>query len=94
MGQGVEVFQPFEITKGEMRLTSAEKVSDGDKRLSLNIESIKAKDFVSFTIDVDDTLVESQLGNIRVTGTEIKSASVSIDVKGNEILTALFDNIT
>lgn len=88
MGKGVEVFQPFEITRGEMKLTSAKTVSDGDKQLSLNIESIQAKDSVSFTIDVDDTLAESQLGNIRVTGNEITSALVSIDVKGIETLTA------
>jgi hypothetical protein len=91
MGKGVEVFQPFEVTKGQITLTSAEKVNDGDTPLSLNIKTIQAKDSVSFTIDVDDTLAESQLGNIRVTGTEVINASVTIDAKDNNTLTASFD---
>lgn len=91
-GKGVEVFQPFEVTKGQITLNSADKVNDGDTQLSLIIKNIEAKQTVSFTIDVDDTLIKSQLGNIRVTGTEITNASVSIVIKGNKILTASFDN--
>lgn len=91
-GKGVEVFQPFEVSKGQIRLASVENVNDGDTQLSLHIETMQANDYVSFTIDVDDTLVESELGNIRVTGTEITNAFVSIDVAGKNTLKAQFDN--
>lgn len=91
MGEGVEVFQPFEVNKGELALVSADKVQDGDKMLSLNIAQIAAKDSVSFTIDVDDTLTQSELGNIRVTDSEISNATVNM-VLNNDILTGTFDD--
>ncbi|PKF62016.1 aggregation factor core [Psychromonas sp. psych-6C06] len=90
-GQGVEVFQPFEVTEGELALTSSGKVKDGAKHLSLNVKSINAKQSVSFTIDVDDTLDRSELGNIRVSGNEITNAAVDINFDSEESATAVFN---
>tara|TARA_R110001606_G_scaffold25866_1_gene83846 strand:+ start:568 stop:1086 length:519 start_codon:yes stop_codon:yes gene_type:complete len=89
-GAGVDVFQPFEVRKGNMKLLSSDKVEDGDSMLSLSIESIQANDSVSFTIDVDDTLPQSELGNIRVSGSEITNASAEIIVQGNTPSVGMF----
>jgi hypothetical protein len=85
-GEGVEVFQPFEVTKGQISL-NATQINDGDKQLTLTIKTLKANDVAGFTIDVDDTLTRSELGNIRVTDTEIKGGSVSVNIKGHEVNT-------
>ncbi|MEH6452865.1 MAG: hypothetical protein V7782_07465 [Psychromonas sp.] len=89
-GEGVEVFQPFEVVEGNLTLISSADVKDGDTKLSLNIESIQAKGSVSFSIDVDDTLADSELGNIRVSDAEITNASVAINFKGEKPITATF----
>jgi len=91
-GAGVEVFQPFEVRKGNLQLASSQKVKDGDSTLSLIIESIAANDSVSFTIDVDDTLTQSELGNIRVSGSEIKNASINVNIEGQQASAATFNN--
>lgn len=91
-GAGVEVFQPFEVVKGNLKLISSTKVNDGDKKLSLNIESVASKNSVSFSIDVDDTLAQSELGNIRVSESEIANASVTINAKDKKPFTATFNS--
>lgn len=90
-GAGVEVFQPFEISAGDLKLVSAVDVKDGDTSLSINITSIQPGKSVSFTIDVDDTLPRSELGKIRVTGAEIKNAQVSLRLGDGETVVAAFD---
>lgn len=77
-GAGVEVFQPFEVRTGELTLASMNDIKDGDSTLSLRIASIEPSNSVSFTIDVDDTLKQSELGNIRVSGSEITDGSVTL----------------
>lgn len=77
-GAGVEVFQPFEVTQGAVTLLSSLRVNDGDKALSLGIEKLGSGESISFTIDVDDTLTNSELGNIRVSDAEIKGGTVQI----------------
>lgn len=91
-GQGVEVYQPFEVTKGSITLASTNTVKDGDKQLPLFIQSIQANETASFTIDVDDTLTNSELGNIRVTSSEIANGTASLTLKGSETIKATFDN--
>jgi len=91
-GAGVEVFQPFEVKKGNLKLVSASEVKDGDSTLSLSIQSIAANDSVSFTIDVDDTQTQSELGNIRVSGSEITNALIEITTKEQQTSVAMFDN--
>lgn len=75
-GAGVEVFQPFEVTTGKVELSV--DVKDGDSQLALNVSQLSPSESVSFTIDVDDTLTNSQLGNIQVTGSEIAGGVVTI----------------
>jgi hypothetical protein len=91
-GAGVEVFQPFEVRRGNLKLVSSTEVKDGDSTLSLSIENIAANDSVSFTIDVDDTLIQSELGNIRVSGSEITNASIEMNTKDQQASTASFNN--
>lgn len=77
-GAGVEVFQPFEITEGQMELIERDRVNDGDAELTLLLSNLLPQSRVGFTIDVDDTLAESDLGNIRVSGSEISGAVIRI----------------
>jgi hypothetical protein len=91
-GAGVEVFQPFEVREGDIKVTSPEGVKDGDSKLSISIASLPSGKSVSFTIDVDDTLPKSALGNIRVSGSEIKNGLVKISANGMDASTALFSN--
>lgn len=84
-GAGVEVFQPFEVTNGSITLSSNNNVDDGDSSLILNIKNLAIKNLASFTIDVDDTLPISELGKIRVAGSEIKNGLVKIQ-SGNKTL--------
>jgi len=57
-GAGVEVFQPFEKKNGDFALIETE-VKDGDQQLSIGMDLFQAGQSVSFTIDVDDTLPNS-----------------------------------
>ncbi len=77
-GAGVEVYQPFSVRSGNLELVSGTNVSDGDKTLTIMITDLKPTEVASFTIDVDDTLTQSELGNIRVSRSEIAGAKVSI----------------
>ena len=89
-GAGVEVFQPFEVRQGNMTLISANNVQDGDSSLSVRIDQIAAGATVSFTIDVDDTLPKGELGNIRVSGSEIQGGSVHVSNVADDLLVATF----
>ncbi|MCV2401270.1 hypothetical protein OFY17_00085 [Marinomonas sp. C2222] len=91
-GAGVEVFQPFEASNSNMQLTNGNKVNDGATGLSVKIATLKANDSVHFTIDVDDTLKRSELGNIRVSGSEIENATIEITAKDQTASKAAFDN--
>lgn len=84
-GAGVEVFQPFEPRSGNIELTSSGKVNDGDKRLSVLISDLKPGETASFTIDVDDTLTNSELGMIRVSRSEISGSGIQITVNGEMV---------
>lgn len=89
-GAGVEVFQPFEVREGGIALISTAGVQDGDAGLALSIDSLPPGASVSFTIDVDDTLPESELGKIRVSGSEIKGGLVEISSAEQTPATGVF----
>ena len=91
-GAGVEVFQPFEVTRGDIKLASKATVQDGDSTLILSIPSFPSNDSVSFTIDVDDTMTSSKLGKIRVAGSEIVNGVVKVSASKYPTSTALFGN--
>ncbi len=90
VGAGVEVFQPFEVSTGSLALHTATAVQDGDTELTVKIDSIQANETVSFTIDVDDTLPKSELGMIRVTGSEMNNGAVGVVIGANAVKTAAF----
>ncbi|MEM7188052.1 MAG: aggregation factor core [Pseudomonadota bacterium] len=94
-GAGVEVFQPFEVREGPLELMSG-TVEDGDNKLVLSLPALKPGQKASFTIDVDDTLVQSDLGQIRVSGGEMSGARVAIRVADAAPVEAVFadDNRT
>ena len=87
-GAGVEVFQPFEKVNGEFEL--AGQVTDGQQQLTLQIERFAAGETISFTIDVDDTLTASELGNIRVSSSEMQGSEVSLKGSNGEVVTGTF----
>ena len=89
-GAGVDVFQPFEVREEGIELISSGGVKDGDAALSLGIGSLPPGKSVSFTIDVDDTLPKSELGNTRVAGPEIKNGLVKINLGEQKPVTAFF----
>lgn len=88
-GAGVEVYQPFSVRSGNLELVSGDNVADGDKTLTIMITDLKPAEVASFTIDVDDTLTKSELGNIRVSRSEIAGARVSLANSGT---TSVFDD--
>jgi len=90
-GDGVEVFQPFEIREGNISLTSSKSVSDGDKSLAITIKNLAPGQSASFTIDVDDTLTNSELGMIRVTDAEISGGEVSLETSDGQVTKGKFD---
>ena len=77
-GAGVEVFQPFEIVAGGDLVTGTPTASDGDRSVSVDLIGLPAGATFAFTIDVDDTLPKSQLGQIRVAGSEIDGATITL----------------
>ncbi|MEM8980951.1 MAG: aggregation factor core [Pseudomonadota bacterium] len=85
-GAGVEVFQPFEIVAGAALLASVPDVSDGQNAVALNFKDFPADAELRFTVDVDDTLKASSLGQIRVSRSEISGAVVQLGT-----MTAQFD---
>ncbi|MFT5115366.1 MAG: hypothetical protein ACI8P9_004714 [Parasphingorhabdus sp.] len=81
-GEGVEVFQPLEITSRENALLIIPKANDGDNQINLDINQLKAGQNISFTIDVDDTTGERE---IIVSGAEIAGATVSFIQSGKSV---------
>jgi len=95
-GAGVEVFQPFEIVSGNIKLVSQDDetntVNDGDTALTIRISDLASKESAIFTIDLDDTLTNSDLGMIRVTGSEIENGVINITTANEQLLSATFNN--
>ena len=90
-GAGVEVFQPFEVTEGDIKLASADGMKDGDSTMSLMINSLKPGGRASFTIDVDDTIPSGARGMIIVAGSEIQGGEVSVKMGDIKPLKTVFN---
>ncbi|MDW3224970.1 MAG: aggregation factor core [Paracoccaceae bacterium] len=86
-GDGVEVFQPFE-PQGEMQHIN---VADGADQLAVSLNDMSNGQRAGFTIDVDDRQVQSDLGQIRVTGGEMEGAQVFFTLADGSVLEARFD---
>lgn len=73
-GAGVEVFQPVEVVSGPVALS---EVTDGDQALALRITGFGTGQTVVISADLDDLQTNSQLGQIRVSGSEIAGATLT-----------------
>ncbi len=77
-GAGVDVFQPFELVRGADLVPIAPDVTDGMRSVTLSVPNFPAGAEIAFTVDVDDTLTTSDLGQIRISGSEIAGASLAV----------------
>ncbi len=77
-GLGVQVSQPLVITEGTAFLAALPQVSDGARQITLSIADLPGQSMIGFTIDVDDTLPQSQNGQTRVSGSEMAGAQVRL----------------
>lgn len=77
-GAGVEVFQPFELVRGADLVASNPVVTDGMNAVTLDVPRFPAGAEIAFTVDVDDTADQSDLGQIRVSGSEIAGAAIRV----------------
>lgn len=94
-GAGVEVFQPLEITAGEEHLASISQVRDGSSDVALELSSFAPGAKIAFTVDVDDTLPRSELGQTRVADSEISGAEIQGKSRDGFEMKSLFgDNAT
>ena len=84
-GLGVEVYQKFEKVAGSNLFAIENNITDGDQALTLNVKPLSEGQDFSFTIDVDDQLTNSSLGQIRVADQEITGASISYISAGGDI---------
>lgn len=81
-GQGVEVFQPWRAEGGSAKLAAEPAVGDGDESLILLFTRFEPGQRYGFSIDVDDRLAASDLGQIRVSGGEMEGAVVTVNADG------------
>lgn len=82
-GNGVEVFQPFRVSdtsddSNPVTLEDMPTLVDGDQSILLSFSQFPPGGNFTFTIDVDDSLTDSELGQIRVSGGEIAGTVISI----------------
>jgi len=87
-GTGVEVFQPLRDEGG----TVAGNVADGAEALTVQLRDARAGSVAKFSIDVDDRLAASDLGQIRVTGGEMAGATAVFTTAKGAQLRAVFDD--
>ncbi|MTH97672.1 aggregation factor core [Roseibium sp. RKSG952] len=81
-GAGVEVFQPFELTRGAEMIETIRAPQDGGHALEITLLDLLPDQPLEFTIDVDDTLPDSALGQTRVAGSEIAGGRVQVSAQG------------
>lgn len=86
-GTGVEVFQPLRDEGG----TQAGDVADGAEAIKVALRDSKAGSRAVFSIDVDDRLASSDLGQIRVTGGEMAGAVATFEAADGTFVKAVFD---
>lgn len=75
-GAGASEPQQFETVEGEVGLMRAPVVADGAEELTLNFTNFQAGRKFVFSIDLDDRLENSAMGQAYVTGEEIAGAEV------------------
>ncbi|MBU2980453.1 aggregation factor core protein MAFp3, isoform C [Lentibacter algarum] len=88
-GPGVEVFQPFQIVSGQHLVSRATDVFDGDRSVTLELDSLPMGQAVSFTIDVDDTNGSRE---ITVADDEIVGATVGVITQNGQFTDVFVSN--
>lgn len=88
-GPGVEVFQPLQIVTGKNYVSETPQVSDGDRTITLHLNSFPQGETVAFTIDVDDTGGGRE---ITVAGSEIAGATASLQTAARRVSAAFSNN--
>lgn len=91
-GTGVEVFQDFQVESGDATLAQDPVARDGSSLLGLQFDLFTAGETFTFSIDVDDQLADSDLGQIQVTGAELAGASVEYEAVGGETYRSVFND--
>lgn len=86
-GTGVEVFQPLRDEGG----ADAGDVADGAEVITVALRDARAGGKAAFSIDVDDRLAASDLGQIRVTGGEMAGAVATFETAQGETVKAVFN---
>ncbi len=81
-GPGVEVFQPIEFVENTGQTTMELDMSADYQTATLSAVSLAPGARIAFTTDLDDQLAQSALGQIRVVGSEIAGARVSVISSG------------
>jgi hypothetical protein len=79
-GKGVEVFQLFDVAPGSVKMKAAKIPEDGDTELQVSFNEFASGDTFSFSIDVDDQMADSELGQIRVSGSEMAGSVLQIQL--------------
>lgn len=87
-GKGVEVFQPYEPVAGSAIISAFDLVEDGAEMINLQFEKFTKGDSFTFSIDVDDQLTNSELGQTRVTGGEMAQAKAVFQIENLDGSTA------
>jgi len=77
---GVNVFQPFRVESGDARLITVPVVQDGSDHLELDFQQFEPGQRFQFSIDVDDRLGDSDLGQIRISGRELEGSLLTVVV--------------
>ncbi len=95
-GKGVDVFQLFEVESGSAEMDTAVIPDDGGNSLDLTFSRFTAGDSFTFSIDVDDQLSASELGQIRVSDSEMAGGIVVMSLRDESgdphVLELVFDD--
>ncbi len=93
-GAGVEVFQPYRLESTSAEVADVQIPDDGGQTITIRFDKFPAGADYVFSIDIDDQLTDSSLGNIRVTGGELTGTTVMAefvsDTGARETQTASF----
>ncbi len=74
-GQGLSVYQPFELVAGGEKVSAVTEVTDGGRSVSFSFTGLEPGEYAMFTIDVDDRLADGPMGQTMVAGSEIAGAA-------------------
>ena len=88
-GEGVNVFQPFEVVEGAESLRAIPSIRDGQSSVRLDIASLEPGAVIAFTTDVDDTIGQRET---MISNTEIQGAVVSYIRNDNSLIGEFSDN--